>query len=539
MKNYFKFIVIFTITLFVSITFNSCGAGNSGDKGLPLAEKIKNEVDALSKREMQSVFQFMGDDLFEGRAPGTRGGDLAEKYLRSVMKLMDIEPYGESYLQPFIINGFTTSNLKIAVAGVPLEYKKDVLGTYTGEKEVFSFKGETVFIGFGTETDLWDWDDFKGVDIADKIVISRVNDPGMFIDDIFEGKILTYFGRWRYHIEEARRRGAKAIFLIHTDASAGYGWNTVQNSWSGEELYLESEINKNMIFAGWIRETVLRKVLASEGFVLDELYNTSLKKDFRPVPLGFEIKVEGKSDYREIKNNNVIGFIKGKSDKSLVLSAHIDHLGMLLDKEGDKIQNGAIDNGSAVAAMMMAAKILKKNQNELYYSVIFLGPNAEEGGLLGSRYFVNSCDKEDIIANINFESTPVWGKSGSIMGIGARFSTMEGMLKEIAKSEGVEYKYFSMSNQGFFYRSDQYPFANANIPSLWISAGEDDDSGMNMYKKFWKETYHTVKDEYDPEWSLEGMRQTIKYALLLIERINRDKTPPEWSRKLTFPVYSN
>jgi len=539
MNNYFRSLLTILIFSVFVISFFSCGPSAKMDENLPLAEKFVKDADALSKREMQSVFQFMGDDLFEGRAPGTRGGELAEKYLRSVMKLMDIEPYGESYMQPFIINGFTSSDLKVTFAGVPLDFNGDVLGTYTGEKKEFSFKGETVFIGFGTKTDLWDWDDFKDYDITDKIVISRVNDPGMFIDDIFEGKILTYFGRWKYHIEEARRRGAKAILLIHTDASAGYGWDTVKNSWSGEELYLESEINKKMIFTSWIREEVLRKILDSNGFALDELYAASLKKDFRPVPLGFEVKVEGISEYREINNNNIVGFIKGKSDKSIVLSAHIDHLGMLMDKEGDNIQNGAIDNGTAVAAMMMTAKILKKYQKDLYYSIIVLGPNAEEGGLLGSRNFVSVCDKENIIANINFESTPVWGKSDSIMGVGARFSTMEDMLKEIAEKEGLEYRYFSMSNQGFFYRSDQYPFANSNIPSLWISAGEDDDSGKSLYKKFWKEVYHTVEDEYDPSWSLEGLRQTIRFALQLVEKIDSSKTPPVWKRKLTFPVVSD
>ncbi|MEN8222666.1 MAG: M28 family peptidase [Acidobacteriota bacterium] len=538
MKNYFKILVILTISLFVSISFFSCGNGNSRGRNTPLAEKLRNEVDALSKREMQSIFQFMGDDLFEGRAPGTRGGDLAEKYLRSVMKLMDIEPYGDSYLQPFTLNGFTTSELKVSAAGADLDYNGEVLGTYTGGGGSFNLSGKAVFIGYGTETELWNWDDFKGYDIKDKIVISRVNDPGMFIEDIFEGKILTYFGRWRYHIEEARRKGAKAIFLIHTDDSAGYGWNVVQNSWSGEELYLDSELEGNMVFAGWIKEDVLKRVLASSGHDLEKLYEVSLKRDFSPVPLNVEIEVSGQSDYRKINNNNVIGFIKGKSEKSIVLSAHIDHLGILSGKEGDNIFNGAIDNGTAVAAMMMTAKILKKFQKELKYSVIILGPNAEEGGLLGSRYFVETCDKSKIIANINFESTPVWGKSGSIMGVGARFSTMEDMLKEIASEEGLEYKYFSMSNQGFYFRSDQYPFATSNIPSLWISAGEDDDSGMNLYKKFWRERYHTVNDEYDPAWSLEGLRQTIKFALLLAEKIDSGKNLPEWKRQLTFPVLS-
>lgn len=533
MRNYFK-IIIFVI---FAVMLLSCGKSNSIDQNLTLAEKIRNEVDGLSKIEMQSVFQFMGDDLFEGRSPGTRGGDLAEKYVRSVLKILDIEPLGKDYLQPFKLKGFTTNSLNVNVGGINLNFNNDVLGTYMGKEDDFNFSAEAVFIGFGTDTKLWEWNDYKDFDINGKFVIVRVNDPGMFIDDIFEGKILTYFGRWTYHIEEARRRGAKAILLIHTDASAGYGWNVVQNSWSGEEVYLESSLEGNMVFTGWLREEKLKQILSGKNIDLDELYSKSLKKDFRPIPLDFEIEVSGNRSYREIMNNNVIGFIPGRSEESIVISAHIDHLGMIPGKKGDNILNGAIDNGTAVASMIMAAKILKKFSNELYYSIIILGPNAEEANLLGSKYFVANYDGGKLIANINFESTPVWGESQSLIGVGARFSTMESILKQIAEEESVEYKYFSMSNQGFFFRSDQFPFAMADIPSLWISAGEDDDSGMNLYKKFWTETYHTVKDEYDPGWSLEGMRQTIRYALLLIERINRDKTPPEWSRKLTFPVY--
>lgn len=531
-----KKILSMIIISILSLILFSCGKTDTADQDLTLAEKIKKEVNELSKIEMQSIFQFMGDDLFEGRSPGTRGGDLAERYVRSVLKILNIEPLGKDYLQPFKLKGFTTNSLEINVGGNSLEFSEDALGTYTGKEDNFNFSAEAVFIGFGTDTKLWNWDDYKDFDITGKFVIARVNDPGMFIDKIFEGKILTYFGRWKYHIGEARRRGAKAILLIHTDASAGYGWNVVQNSWSGEEIYLESSLVGNMVFTGWLREEKLKEILIEKNIDLDELYSMSLKRDFRPVPLNFEIEVSGNRSYREIMNNNVIGFIPGKSEKCIVISAHIDHLGKIDGKAGDNIFNGAIDNGTAVASMVMAAKILKKFQKELYYSVIILGPNAEEAGLLGSRYFVTNYDGGKLIANINFESTPVWGKSESLIGVGARFSTMEKLLKDIAVEEGVEYKYFSMSNQGFFFRSDQFPFAMANIPSLWISTGEDDDSGLNLYKKFWTETYHTVKDEYDPEWSLEGMRQTIRYALLLIEKINRDKTPPEWSRKLTFPV---
>jgi hypothetical protein len=497
-------------------------------------ERIKN----LSREEMQSVMEFLGDDLLEGRAPGTRGGDLAERYMRSLFKLLGLAPgVNGNYFQPFKLKGFTTKELTVTAAGIDLNYIDDIMGTYTREEAEFQLEAEAVFVGFGTTAGLWEWDDFKNVDVSGKIIIARVNDPGMFIPDIFEGNVLTYFGRWKYHMEEASRRGAAGILLIHTDESAGYDWNVVKNSWSGEELYLESEIEGNLKFRAWIKESSLRKVLETRKINLDKLYAKSLERRFKPVGLGFTVKVRGKNSFRDIMNNNVVAEIPGKSKQRIVLSAHIDHLGMNPRVKGDNIFNGTIDNGSAVAAMMMTAKILKEFQEDLYYTVVILACNAEESGLLGSKYYVlNIPDRENIVANINFESTPVWGKTSDFMAVGGRFSTLEDMLKAILEKEGLKYSYFSMVNQGFYYRSDQYSFARYNIPAIWISAGEEDDSGERKYPRFWKTDYHTVRDEFNPEWPLEAMRQTIKVTLFLIDHLNKTKEIPKWKSQLTFPI---
>jgi len=186
--------------------------------------------------------------------------------------------------------------------------------------------------------------------------------------------------------------------------------------------------------------------------------------------------------------------------------------------------------------MMVVAKVLKEFQEELHYSVTILGCNAEESGLLGSKYYAQNTDRSNIIANINFESTPVWGASKSLMGIGARFSDFEEMIKDLAQQNRLEYSSFSLSNQGLFYRSDQFSFARYGIPSVWISAGEDELSGEKNYTEFWGKDYHTVRDEFDPEWELEGMKQTIQYVLLLIDQINKTKSPPELKTDLPFPM---
>ncbi|MDA3822413.1 MAG: M28 family peptidase [Bacteroidales bacterium] len=500
-------------------------------------DTLEQRSDNIALSEMQSITELLGHDLYEGRAPGTRGGELTEIYMKSLFKFMDLQPGAEgSYFQPFVMKGFSNSGFSIDVGGTSLEYIDDVVGTFSFEEENVSLKGEAVFVGFGIETEVWDWDDYKDLDVTGKIVITRVNDPGINNPDIFEGETLTYYGRWTYHIEEAARRGAAGILLIHTDETAGYDWNVVKNSWTGEELFIESDLQNNLKFRGWIKESSLKIVLDSKNIDLEKLYESTNFKDFQPSNLGFSIQVSGKNSFRDVTNQNVIAEISGKTKDRIVLSAHIDHLGVDPSKEGDNIYNGAIDNGTAVSAMMVVAKILKEHQDELYYSITILGCNAEESGLLGSKYYAQNTDRSTIVANINFESTPVWEASKSLMGIGARFSDFEDMIKDLAQKDGLEYSSFSLSNQGLFYRSDQFSFARYGIPSVWISAGEDEVNGENNYTEFWGKDYHTVKDEFDPEWKLEGMRQTIKYSLHLIDRMNKDKVLVEMKKDIPFPT---
>ena len=498
---------------------------------------LDERIESISRAEMESVAQLLGDDLYEGRAPGTRGGDLAEVTMQGLFKFMDLDPGVEgSYFQPFVMTGFSNNGFEVSANGAKLKYIDDIVGTFSVEKEEIDLEGEAIFVGFGVRAGMWDWDDYKDADVKDKIVITRVNDPGMVNPDIFEGSTLTYFGRWTCHIEEAARRGAAGILLIHTDETAGYDWNVVKNSWTGEELFINSDLQNNLKFRGWIRESSLREVLMGKEIDLDALNAQSASRDFQPVDLDIRIRIKGKNSFREVSNRNVVAEIPGKSKQRIVLSAHIDHLGMDPLKEGDQIYNGAIDNGTAVGAMMVVAKVLKEFQEDLHYSVTILACNAEESGLLGSKYYAQNTDRSSIVANINFESTPVWGKAKSIMGIGARFSDFEPILQELARENSMEYSTFSLSNQGLFYRSDQFSFARYGIPSVWISAGEDEEAGIKNYTEFWGKDYHTVKDEFNPDWELEGMKQTIKYALLLIDQINKMESPPKMKSDVSFPM---
>ena len=499
------------------------------------AGDLQDRCDKLSQGQLQSVIEFLSADALEGRAPGTRGGELAEIYLHGLFKQLGLA----SRFQPFSLHGFQLSALNVSAGGRELAYREDTVGSYVRPEADFSLEGDAVFAGFGIRTPLWDWDDYKNTDLRGKILLVRVNDPGLFIPQIFDGRALTYFGRWTYKIEEAARAGAAAILLIHTTATAGYDWQVVKNSWSGEELYLPASLENDLKFRGWISEKSLQSLLAKNKIDLERLYRKSLSRKFRPVDLGFKIRISGRNSSRQLKARNVIGEIPGRSGKNIVLSAHIDHLGRDAHLSGDSIFNGAIDNGSAVATLALVAKIFADAGKELHYGLTFLACQGEEAGLLGSKYFVANSEREKIIANINFESTPVWEKSLDVFAEGARYSTLEEAVRQVTATEGLDYSQFSLTDQGFFYRSDQFPFAQAGIPAIWLSAGEKTASGRNHIAEFFKGgAYHTVKDEFDPDWELESLRQTVKLAVGLIEHLNLTREIPRWKTRLTFPMQS-
>ena len=494
---------------------------------------IQDRCDRLSHGQLQSVIEFLSADALEGRAPGTRGGELAENYMQALFKGLGLQ----SRFQPFTLHGFRLAALNASAGGRDLAFAEEIVGSYVRPEEEFSLEGDAVFVGFGIRTALWDWDDYKDADLRGKVLVVRVNDPGLFAPRIFNGKTLTYFGRWTYKIEEAARAGAKAILLIHTTPSAGYGWDVVRNSWSGEELYLPADLDNGLVFRGWVREASLRSLLATRRLDLDRLYARSLRRDFRPVDLGFKVGISGRNAFRTLATRNVIAEIPGSSGKNIVVSAHIDHLGRDERRAGDQIFNGAIDNGAAVAAMAMVAKVFAEAGAEFHYGLTFLACQAEEAGLLGAKYFVSQADRRAIVTNVNFESTPVWEKSPDMFAEGAQYSTLEEMLRLVAAGQGLNYTPFSMSDQGLFFRSDQFPFAQAGIPATWLSSGEKNVAGRNRLAEFFKGgAYHTVGDEFDPAWELQGLRQTVKLAVDLIEHLQKTRAMPLWKTRPPFPL---
>ena len=312
---------------------------------------------------LEAHLRFLSDDLLEGRGIGTRGGHLAAAYIESVFRAAGLAPaFGTSYLQPVPMTVYEADpDAKVTVTSpagtASLRYGTDFAGLNFGIASGH-VAGEPLFVGYGIAAPGEKWDDYKDTDVRGRILIGFVNEPGRTTPDRFAGRALTIYGRWTTKYEEAARRGAAGLILIHTDADAGYDWDVVRNSWAGEAFRLTDD-PAVLPLQLWITEKRAREILSAAGLDLDALRAKAERPDFRPVPVPVQLAVTARRRVRPAQGTNVVGVLRGTSGEpapSIVLCAHYDHFGVGNSVDGDDIYNGAVDNGSALAVLLGLAQ---------------------------------------------------------------------------------------------------------------------------------------------------------------------------------------
>src|SRR6267142_6053683 len=349
-----------------------------------LAQQIPADTAA-----MDAHLRFLASDLLEGRAPATRGGRLAAEYIAAQFQALGLEPAGANgtYFQPVALVGMTPQPaLAWGLAGGAadtLAYRDAFVAWGERPEADITASGEVVFVGYGIRAPEWRWDDYKGADLHGKVLLMLVNDPGLVDSTVFLGKILTYYGRWTYKLEEAARQGAAGAILVHTTESATYPWEVVRGSWSVEQFKLDQPRSPSIAFAGWVTAGSARAALAKAGLNPDSLSRAAARRDFRPVPTGIQASVRVHSALRHVQSENVVARLPGR-DKQLaaeavLITAHWDHKGIGPAIRRDSIYNGAEDNASGVAAILGVAKSLSQMPRTAR-PIVFVATTAEESG---------------------------------------------------------------------------------------------------------------------------------------------------------------
>lgn len=484
--------------------------------------------------------QFMAtlaSDEFEGRAPGTRGERLTVNYLVREFAELGLQPgYGDSYLQPVPMVEMTNearSPLSLALDDErwQMEYPAEMITwSRRGGREPHSIEdSELVFVGYGVVAPEYDWDDYAGVDVTGKTVVILVNDPGFATgdDSLFNGRAMTYYGRWTYKYEEAARQGAAGALIVHDTEPASYPWEVVTNSWSQAQFELGDNGDEAlMAIEGWITLDGARDLFTRSGEDFDALMNDARAPGFEGVALGTTVSASVRQSVRTGVSYNVLGVIPGseRPDEAVIYLGHWDHLGRNLALPGSAgIYNGAVDNASGIAGLLELAR-LHREGGRPERSVLFLAVTLEEYGLLGSRYYANNpvFAPEDTVAAINMDAMSLVGPTHDVVVVGYGSSELEPLLEQAVVEQGRRMVPEPSPEAGFYYRSDHFNFARAGIPALYAKGGVEHrelgrDYGLSVERDYRDRRYHKPADEFDPEWDLTGVAEDLE----LLYRVGR------------------
>jgi len=515
---------------------------------LNLPTGAEKAAKAIDRESLEAPIRYLADDKLEGRGPASRGDEMARQYLANSLKDLGYQSgaAGGSWQQPFDIVGITsqvpkTWDFRTGNQTVSLKYWDDFIGTSGVQEPASALRNaELVFVGYGIQAPEYQWDDFKGMDLKGKVVVMLNNDPD-WDPKLFEGTTRLYYGRWTYKYESAARQGAAGAIIIHTTPSAGYPWQVVQTSWSGEQFELPAAGEPRIQFSAWTTEDAARKLFAAAGQDLAKLVEQAKSRDFNPVPLGIATSLQLANKINRVKTANVLGLLPG-SDPSLksevvLYSAHHDHLGIgEPDKTGDRIYNGAVDNAAGCAQVLAIAKAFTKLPQRPRRSILIAFVAAEEQGLLGSEYLAAHppVPPGKIAANINYDGGNVLGRTADLTYIGLGKSSLDDVVRALAARQGRKVLGDQFPDRGFFYRSDQFNFAKIGVPAIYLDNGTDfigkpKDWGKKQVEDYEENRYHQPSDEYDPKWTYDGMIEDAQLGFYAGLSIADTPRLPAWN----------
>ncbi len=515
----------------------------------PSVATASTPATTFDAKQISADLKALSSDEMEGRAPASKGEELATNYIANAFKNAGLEPAGqdESFFQKVPLVGIDANpemSLQVKTkAGVKqLRYGSEFMAWTKQEVPSVTASGDLLFVGYGTVAPEFHWDDYKGVDCKGKILVMLVNDPPLLDERKFAGRAMTYYGRWTYKYEIGAKKGASGVLLIHETDRAGYPWEVVSGSWAGEQFDM---LKKNggqdsvLPMQGWVTYAIGEQLFEAAGLNLTEWKKKAAREDFRPVSLQANASIEIRNSLRTIDSKNVIGILPGSHSKKkheyIVYTAHWDHLGIGPEIKGDKIYNGAVDNATGVSGLIALAKAFVNAPKRPDRSIVFLAVAAEEQGLLGSKYYAEHplFPLNKTVANINIDGMNVLGRTKDLIIVGLGNSELDDFVKQAAAEQGRSILPDQEPEKGFFYRSDQFNFAKKGVPALYTDPGMEyigkhKNWGKEQSDRYTAERYHKPQDEFDANWNYEGMIEDLELLFKVGYRVSQQDRFVEW-----------
>jgi Zn-dependent M28 family amino/carboxypeptidase len=520
----------------------------AAERGLPA--NVAATMRGIDAERIRAHVQYLSDDLLEGRGTGTRGGDIAAKYIATQFALDGLKPAGDNggYLQKIEFTGVHT--LPATAFSLQPEHGKalelklgdDYVTTNETQTDSTDVDAPIVFVGYGIEAPEYQWNDFKGVDVAGKVLLVIVNEPPSQDPKFFKAEAMTYYGRWTYKFEEAARKGAAGALIIHRTDLASYGWGVVRSSWSAEQVYLSNDRDPKLKAASWIQLEVARQLFAASGLTLDDMLASAGTREFKARELPVRLKAHVVSKVRKFESSNVLGLLPGSDGgtpkQAVVYSAHYDHLGIDPAMSGDNIYNGAVDNGTGVGMLLELARAFAASPAHPPHPphpVLFAAVTAEEKGLLGSNYLGKHLPiaAPQIALGLNFDAIPPIGTPESVNVTGAERTSFYPTVVKTAQAFGFDIQPDAEPGAGHYYRSDHFSLARAGVPAFSVNsgvkfAGHPPEWGKAQREEYTAKHYHNPSDEYSPSMDFTSNALLAKFGFALGWQALLAKDSVEW-----------
>ncbi len=522
--------------------------------GLPAA--ARNAAASIDSEKIRAHVRFLSLDLLEGRGPGTRGGELAAEYIATQFALAGLQPAGDNgtYFQQVPLVAVHTVEEKTRFSFVPakgepikLAYGSEIVSKDQTGQPVADLDAPIIFVGYGIHAPEYNWDDYAGndgkeIDLKGKIALVIVNEPPSDDEKFFAGKALTYYGRWTYKYEEAARRGAVGVLIIHRTDLASYGWEVVRNSQATEKSYLQGDPSATLRAAAWIQHDVAQRLFTLAGLGdLDQAIDQAGKPGaFHPVELPVRLRAHVESRVRLYVSSNVVGVVPAASpDKSgsqaILYTAHYDHLGIDPSAPGDNIYNGAADNGTGCGILLELARAFAQSPLRPPHPVYFASVTAEEQGLLGSQFLGEHplIPASQFTLDLNYDMLLPIGVPRSVDLTGADRIDFWPTVQAVAKAFDLELSADPDPGAGHYYRSDHFSLARAGIPAFSVDQGElfeghTADWGRAQAEDYVAHHYHQPSDEYRPEWDFRGNAKLARFGFVLGWLASAQQKPIQW-----------
>ena len=516
----------------ITILSAAVAAGQAQVPVIPgVPDAARRAADSIDAEKIRAHVRFLASDLLEGRGPGQRGGQLAAEYIATQFALDGLKPAGENgtyfqkvplYAVHTVEDQTTASFLPQNGKPIPLAYSTDwVAKDQTGEASA-DIDAPIVFVGYGIDAPEYHWNDYAGVDVRGKVLLVIVNEPPSNDESFFKGKTMTYYGRWTYKYEEASRKGALGVLVIHREDLASYPWHVVSDSQAIEKSYLQGDPTATLKAASWIQHEVAQKLLTAAGLGnVDSVIDAAGKRGFHAVELPVRFKAHIASKVRRYESDNVVGEVPGAQPGQAVLySAHYDHLGIDPNAKGDQIYNGAADNGTGCGILLELARAFAETKPP--HSIYFASVTAEEQGLLGSQWLGMHppVPASQITLDLNYDMLNPIGIPTATDVSGAERTNFYPEVEKTAKAFNLTIEPDQFPGAGHYYRSDHFSFARVGTPAFSIGQGTTFEGhppewGKQQMQDFVAHRYHQPSDEYRPDMDFRGDAKMAQFGFIL------------------------